>query len=106
MKNKIIKDVIEYNPGYYDYKKDCWISYERKWFCQENKIIHNSAKDFINCTHCCPIIDKIEFEGLQRMNFLIDNYVSKNLDSTFNKLTTEEIANKYNVKLNFFRPWI
>ena len=27
-------------------------NYERNWFCNDNKIIHHSEKEVLNCKHC------------------------------------------------------
>ena len=29
--------------------------YERNWFCNENKIIHRSEKETLNCPYCSKI---------------------------------------------------
>jgi len=43
-----------WNPGYYKYKdfKEIFIPYEKKWFCNTNKIIHGNEKEFLNCKDC------------------------------------------------------
>lgn len=43
----------EWNPGYYDLKGN-FIIYEKKYYCNENKIIHGSEKEFQNCLKCNP----------------------------------------------------
>ncbi len=40
-------------PGYYD-KNNVFIEYEKRWYCSENKTIHNSKKEFTNCKKCNP----------------------------------------------------
>lgn len=41
----------EWNPGYYD-KNEVFQPYEKRWYCNENKIIHNSEKEKNNCKYC------------------------------------------------------
>lgn len=41
----------EWNPGYYD-KWENFIAYEKKWYCNPNKIIHQSEKEKNNCKYC------------------------------------------------------
>lgn len=41
----------EWNPGYMDIKKG-WISFDKAWYCNENKLIHYSEKEFKKCVHC------------------------------------------------------
>jgi hypothetical protein len=41
----------EWNPGYYD-KWENFIPYEKKWYCNENKRIHQSEKEKNNCKYC------------------------------------------------------
>ena len=38
--------------GYYDYKNHVFVKYDTLWFCNINKIIHKSEKDFLNCKNC------------------------------------------------------
>ena len=45
-----------WNPGYYD-KWNNFIPYEKKWYCNHNKVIHQSEKEKNNCKHC------IEYEN-------------------------------------------
>jgi hypothetical protein len=40
-----------WNPGYYD-KWENFHPYEKKWYCTNNKIIHQSEKEKNNCKHC------------------------------------------------------
>ena len=40
-----------WNPGYYD-KWENFIPYEKKWYCNHNKLIHQSEKEMNNCQHC------------------------------------------------------
>lgn len=44
-----IKDE-DWNPGYSS--NSGWISYEKRWFCNENKIIHQNIKEKQNCKYC------------------------------------------------------
>jgi hypothetical protein len=41
----------DYKPHFLD-KWESPIYYERRWFCTENKVIHGSEKEVINCKHC------------------------------------------------------
>lgn len=43
--------VINYNPGYYN-KYVVFIPYEKKYYCNENKIIHQNEKELSNCKFC------------------------------------------------------
>ena len=45
--------MIPWNPGYYD-KWNNFIPYEKKWYCNHNKLIHQSEKEKEkdNCSHC------------------------------------------------------
>lgn len=51
----------EWNPGYWkiNYKtfREEFIPYEKKWYCNFHKIIHQSEKEKNNCKHC------IEYEN-------------------------------------------
>lgn len=40
-----------WNPGYYD-KWNNFIQYEKKWYCNHNKQIHQSEKEADKCPHC------------------------------------------------------
>lgn len=40
-----------WNPGYYN-TKGVFIQYEKKWYCNENKIIHNSENEMKMCKYC------------------------------------------------------
>ena len=52
---------VEWNPGYYD-KWENFHPYEKKWYCVNNKIIHQSEKEKNNCKHC------IEYENKAKSN--------------------------------------
>lgn len=41
----------EWNPGFYD-KWGNFYPYEKKWYCNKNKVIHQSEKEKNNCQHC------------------------------------------------------
>jgi hypothetical protein len=47
----------EWRPGYYD-KHGVFIEYERKWYCNETKTIHDSEKEFLKCPHCLTLQNK------------------------------------------------
>ena len=51
----------EWNPGYWkiNYKtfREEFIPYEKKWYCNFHKLIHQSEKEKNNCKHC------IEYEN-------------------------------------------
>lgn len=40
-----------WNPGYYD-KWENFIPYEKKWYCNHNKLIHQTEKEMNKCQHC------------------------------------------------------
>jgi hypothetical protein len=42
----------EYNPYYILGKTGETIYYERRWYCAENKVIHGSEKEVMNCKFC------------------------------------------------------
>lgn len=80
--------------------------YEVAWYCNENKSIHSNLKSTLNCKCCKPTQDKIEYEALKRLEFLVNGYFIHCLGSQFSKLSTERICELYNVKMNYFRPWV
>ena len=41
----------EWNPGYTD-EHGKFIEYEKRWYCNHNKVIHGSGKEFNNCKYC------------------------------------------------------
>jgi hypothetical protein len=47
---------MEWNPGYWKIKKGTlfeeFIPYEKKWYCPQNKVIHQSEKEKNNCKYC------------------------------------------------------
>lgn len=47
-----LKTLEEYKPYFGLSKIGEILYYERAWFCEENKIIHNSEKEVIKCVHC------------------------------------------------------
>ena len=104
-----VKEAVEFEPiivGKFD-KEDNQLYYNTSWFCNENKIIHPNIKSYLNCKSCISQIDKMEYEALQRLNFLIDGYFIHNLGGgLFTKLSTEEVCKTYNVDIKFFRPWL
>jgi hypothetical protein len=55
-----------WNPGYWkiNYKtfREEFIPYEKKWYCNHNKVIHQSEKEKNNCKHC------IEYENSIKSN--------------------------------------
>ena len=99
-----VQEIIEFNPGYESLKG--FVEYEKSYFCNENKIIHPNLKSVLNCKHCISEIDKIEYEGLKRLEWFIDGYNTHCLNSLFTKMSTERICELYNVELKYFRPWI
>lgn len=50
--------------------------------------------------------EKLEYEALRRLDFLIDGYFIHCLENKFSKLSTERICEIYNVELKYFRPWM
>lgn len=50
MENK--QTLTEYKPYYILGKTGETVYYERSWYCNENKIIHGSEREVINCRHC------------------------------------------------------
>jgi len=51
-------------------------------------------------------LEKLEYESLRRLDFLINGYFNHCLGSLFHKLNTERICELYNIELSYFRPWI
>lgn len=49
--NEFIYYNDEWNPGFYNKDND-FIPYEKRWYCNENKIIHGSLKEKENCKYC------------------------------------------------------
>ena len=47
-----------WKPGFWKHSKDglglIWVDYEKRWFCNTNKIIHQSVNEYINCKDCNP----------------------------------------------------
>lgn len=44
-----------WNPGYWKPDKELgevFVPYEKKWYCNENKLIHGSKKEVENCKYC------------------------------------------------------
>lgn len=33
-------------------RKRQWVPYEKAWFCNTNKIIHNNEKQVLSCKYC------------------------------------------------------
>lgn len=54
----------EWNPGYWRIKKGTlfeeFIPYEKKWYCFQNKVIHQSEKEKNNCKYCIEDENKIK----------------------------------------------
>jgi hypothetical protein len=46
-----MKEWDNWNPGYYD-KWGIFYPYEKKWYCNTNKLIHSSKKEVLNCKYC------------------------------------------------------
>jgi hypothetical protein len=105
MESKIIKDVFDWNPGFYDYKKECFVPYEKKWYCEENKIIHGSIREFTSCNSCISEIDRIEFEFLKRLQYMLENYEQKFYKTDFSKISTEQLCQTNKLKISQFKPW-
>lgn len=42
---------LDWNHGYSN-KYGKFIEYEKAWYCNQNKIIHISHKEFRNCKYC------------------------------------------------------
>lgn len=80
--------------------------YENNFYCQTNYSIHHNLKNALKCNYCTPILDKIEYEALKRLEFLITGYFTHCLGSLFSKTSTEKLCELYNIKLNYFRPWL
>ena len=101
---KILKN-LNWNPGFVN-SKGQEIQYEKKWYCTEKKEIHGSQKEFLKCKHCVSELDKLEYEALKRLEWFLNGYFIHNLSSDFSKISTERICETYNIKLNYFKPWI
>lgn len=76
--------------------------YEKAWFCNENKIIHSTFKQYLRCKHCISETDKENFEKEKRDSFFSWHY----LGDSYSKTPLETICQSYNVKLEYFKPWI
>ncbi len=103
-----IQQALEYKP-YIGDKTDNEgnrICYEKAWFCNTDKIIHQNEKSYFRCNHCISEIDKLEYEALKRLEFLIDGYFIHCLGEFYSKLSTERICELYNVKMKYFKPWL
>lgn len=67
--NNIIENVYNWNPYFLKYdgkNKGCSLLpsiyyYEKRWYCDTNKIIHQSANDYINCKDCNSEADRKEY---------------------------------------------
>lgn len=61
--SKIVENVDNWNPYFlkYDSIIPTVIYYERSWFCNENKTIHKSQKDYINCKECNSDSDREKY---------------------------------------------
>lgn len=50
------ENIKDWNPSFEKYnrktKKIDKVFYIKSWFCNENKIIHNSEKEVMNCKTC------------------------------------------------------
>lgn len=44
--------INDWNPCYFDYKKNIWIFYEKKWYCNTNKVIHGNENEYNKCKDC------------------------------------------------------
>jgi hypothetical protein len=42
----------DWNPHYIDYKKGIVVYYEKSWYCNTNKIIHKTEKEYLKCKYC------------------------------------------------------
>lgn len=76
--------------------------YEKSWYCNENKIVHSTFKQYLKCSHCVNENDKKDFEKERRAFFLSWHYLGESYLHT----PLEIICQSYNVKLQYFRPWI
>ena len=103
-----VKQAVEFKaPIWNKFDKDGnQMYYEVTWFCNENKITHPTLKSRLNCKVCTPVQDKIEYEAIKRTECFINDYEIHNIWSTFSKISTENLCKLYNVKMNYFRPWI
>jgi|688.fasta_scaffold94519_8 hypothetical protein len=102
-----ISKLIDYNPSYLKYSNgfEETFFYEVSFYCEPNKLIHPNLKTVLKCNKCITKLDKMEYEAIQRLNWFLDNYFNYNLEN-FSKLKTEEICEKYNIKINYFRPYL
>lgn len=51
------------------------------------------------------IIERLEYEAMQRLNWFLDGYFIHGLGELFSKISTEKICELYNVQLNYFRKY-
>jgi len=49
--NLMISVSNQWNPGYIN-NNNIFVHYEKKWFCNTNKIIHQNEKELNNCQYC------------------------------------------------------
>jgi hypothetical protein len=105
--NKVLEKIEFKTPIKDKFDKDGnQMYYENSFYCQTNYNIHSNLKSALRCNHCTPTLDKIEYEASKRLEFLINGYFIHSLGSRFSKITTERLCELYNIKLNYFRPWL
>ena len=88
------------------YGREPGTPYVQTFFCKENKIIHPNLNQTLKCIYCVTQRDRDLFEARQRMNWFLQGYRIHNLGRLFSKMTTEEICKQFNIKLNYFKPWL
>ena len=85
--NKII-DSLQWKPINQTTNEE----YEKKWFCNENKIIHGNFTEYIKCKDCISEKDKQEYEEIMRKRYIEWFYLNENTP-------IELIKQSYNVKI-------
>jgi len=94
MCNKVL-NAVKYKP-----------SMDIRWYCNTKKEIHGNTKEYLRCKDCVSDLEKLEYEAIKRMEWFLNGYFVHCMGKLFSKTSTEDICRTYNIKLNYFRPWI
>ena len=65
-----IQENINWKPEIYNKfdNDDNQLYYEKSWFCDYNKTIHQSIKNYINCTYCVTEEERLKFSTKKDKN--------------------------------------
>ena len=101
-----VDKLINYKPSFVKYtdEGEKEIFYDVSFYCDANKLIHPNLKSVLRCDKCASVLDKLEYEAIQRLKWFIDGYFVHNLGSSFSSMTTEDVCKTYNIKMSYFRP--